>query len=493
MGADRYRSRSNGASRSTRHESGAVAIMFSVIFVMLLTFIGLALDLSRVYNRRAELQALADVAALSAARKLNGSSDGMDAASDAAKTALTEQKYNYNAKEITWSASALTFGATPHGPWLDAGAAKNAPVGIRFARVDTAAFGDDVGKVEAFFLRTLSGTAEVANLRAESIAGRSTSKVTPLAVCALSTVAAGSRTIASELVQYGFRRGVGYNLMDLNYGASTPASFVINPIDPPGTIGSSSNTSPAVVGPFVCSGTIPSQGLLAGQVPVSRPFPLASLYEHLNSRFDQYSGGYCKFRSAPPDLNIKAFTTTGASWMTVAPGGQSASGLSQPANGSNPAKRLTVADPDPGPTGTTAQAYGVLWSFARPVSASAYVAGKYEPPTGYTPFNKSVWQTLYSPGNPAPKGSYPALPPYFATGGANFTAPSAAHGKLQLRRVLNIPLLACPVAPGANAQATVLAIGRFFMTVPATATTLNAEFAGIVSEDNLGGAVELYK
>jgi hypothetical protein len=59
--------------------------------------------------------------------------------------------------------------------------------------------------------------------------------------------------------------------------------------------------------------------------------------------------------------------------------------------------------------------------------------------------------------------------------------------------VLNVPLLDCPVAAGADAQAAVLAIGKFFMTVPATATSINAEFAGIASGDALSGSVELYK
>jgi hypothetical protein len=60
---------------------------------------------------------------------------------------------------------------------------------------------------------------------------------------------------------------------------------------------------------------------------------------------------------------------------------------------------------------------------------------------------------------------------------------------LRDRRVLNIPLLACPVGGG---TATVLAVGKFFMTVPATATSLYAEFAGTVSPGTLGTDVELY-
>ena len=60
------------------------------------------------------------------------------------------------------------------------------------------------------------------------------------------------------------------------------------------------------------------------------------------------------------------------------------------------------------------------------------------------------------------------------------------------RRVLNVALLSCPVPAGALATATVLGIGKFLMTVPATATSVRAEFGGLVAEQSLGGAVELY-
>jgi hypothetical protein len=60
------------------------------------------------------------------------------------------------------------------------------------------------------------------------------------------------------------------------------------------------------------------------------------------------------------------------------------------------------------------------------------------------------------------------------------------------RDVVNVPLLSCPVAGTTGVPATVLAVGRFFMTVPATALTLHAEFAGIASEKTLTGPAELY-
>jgi hypothetical protein len=49
------------------------------------------------------------------------------------------------------------------------------------------------------------------------------------------------------------------------------------------------------------------------------------------------------------------------------------------------------------------------------------------------------------------------------------------------------------VPAGSNAPATVLGIGKFFMTVPATADTLVAEFAGTLAEQSISTQVEIYQ
>jgi hypothetical protein len=85
--------------------------------------------------------------------------------------------------------------------------------------------------------------------------------------------------------------------------------------------------------------------------------------------------------------------------------------------------------------------------------------------------------------------------PYQAISGTNnFKAPSAANKPMSSRgrRVLNIPLLSCEPSVPSGATAEVLAIGKFFMTVPATQNSLVAEFSGLVPESALPGEVELY-
>lgn len=480
------RTTSAGRSRYRQgREQGAIIILFPAILVLILALMGLAIDASRLYNRRVELQAVADFAAISAAGKLAGTEAGIDAAISAAATATAMQKFEYSKSTISWSDSAIEFSASPDSGWISAGAARAAPNQMRYVKIDTRDLASDPGQLDLILIKVIAPAMTTASTSATAVAGRSTLNLTPLAVCAMSDSAAASRPPSGELVEYGFRRGVAYDLMQLNPNGTSPVSFAVNPIDLASGVGGAGNTAPSILGPFVCTGTMPAVASVGGQVLVSSPFPLASLYDNLNSRFGDYTAGVCDYHAAPPDTNIKSFLySAGSSWMKVAPSGQSAQSLTS-------AGRLhTVADPDPHPASNTAGHYGQLWSYAKPVPFSAYTPGVAEPAAGYAPFDKSAWPGLYSPGLPEPKNSYPLDTPYM-TGGAQHLSPSSTYGRpLRQRRVLHLPLVECPVA---GSSATVLAIGRFFMTVPATASSLKAEFAGIASETALRGPVELYQ
>jgi hypothetical protein len=185
----------------------------------------------------------------------------------------------------------------------------------------------------------------------------------------------------------------------------------------------------------------------------------------------------CGFGTARCEREAYTFDTK-VPWMSTARAGQSAA-LSL-ADG----KRWTVAGPDPTPTGTTAGMYGPLWSYAKAVQ----YAGS-EPSAGYTAYAPSNWSTLYNPGQPAATTGYPSSTPYMQSSGTNFEAPTGTNKGVRHRRVLNVPLLQCPVS---GSRATVLGIGKFFMTVPADSTHLYAEFAGLAAEQALNIEMKLY-
>jgi hypothetical protein len=164
--------------------------------------------------------------------------------------------------------------------------------------------------------------------------------------------------------------------------------------------------------------------------------------------------------------------------MKYKPDGQSANPLTAP----DPL--LTVAEK---PAGATKTAYGPLWTYAKAAKYVSYVAnGGVEPAGGYLTFSTTDWSVLYNPGSPAAQ-SYPGTTPYQSTGG------SATYKPYRNTRVLNVPLLHCPVPAGTSSTATVVGIAKFFMTVPASSTALYAEFAGMNTEAALGGNARLYR
>jgi hypothetical protein len=464
-----------------------------LMIAVLVGFIGLSLDLARVYNRKAELQGIANVAALAAARQLNGTVTGVDNAAARALAAMAEFKYQYNQLPVNWSEAALSFSASPTGGWVDVQTARGAPDGLAYARADTSKLDDSMKTVALYFMKALSESLASTVVSATAVAGRSTIAVMPLAVCALSNTPAAGRANGPlpaniELVQFGFRRGVAYDLMQLNPNGTTPENFVVDPFSPPGTPGAAANIAPAFVGPFVCTGQLAMPRVTGGTITVGRTFPLGAVFNQLNSRFNKYDNALCSSANAPPDTNVRPYAANvNTGWMGAATIPQVAA--STLVNG----KLWTVADPPTQPAGTTGQMYGVLWAYARAAQWSSYVAGAAEPTTGYTTFALNNWGTLYGPAAPASAGGYPigTSTPYKATSGANSLTPTGTTGMAN-RRVLNVPLLSCPVGGGALTTATVLGIGKFLMTVQATDTTLFAEFGGLASEQTLGAAVELY-
>lgn len=497
-----------GNRASYGREKGAFAIMFVPVLIVMFTLCGLALDAGQLYNRNADLTGMAKAVALAAARELNGTDAGITAAKARAKETAEAFKYQYfgDGTPVAWNDAALSFssGSARDGTWISATSASGADQATKsalyFAKVDTAGFGSAIGTVNTLLLQLFSGVSTTLHVQASAVAGRSSLNVTPIAICAMSTEAASKNTYTGsggvtldELVQYGFRRGVSYDLMQLNPNDTTAISYVINPVVVPG--GSSTPFDTAMLGPFMCSGSVWVPRLTGGSIRVSKlpsTHPLASLDTPLNSRFDIYGSGPCAANGAPPDYNIKQYEydkSGSVKWMSPGSGSRAAATVT------SRGKRETAADLPAAPS--TAGDYGPLWAFAKAAKAPTPLDAP-EPASGYSTFSPSDWPTLYKSG---PTGSsYPTATatPYLSTSttSGNYSSPSAAHLEISTlqRRVLNVPLLSCsPSAPsGTNVNATVVAIAKFFMTVQATQDSLIAEFAGLTPESALSGQVELY-
>ncbi len=501
--------------RARRHwpaaprQRGVYIVIFALVIVVVIGFIGMALDLGQIYARRTALQNAADSAALATARSLDGTGAGITAAVTQGIAAAKKLRLPYAganagndavldaATAVTLTRDAFKFSTapdTPDGAWLDeAGAIGAGAANLYYAKVDTRDVAA-LGLVNTAFIAALPGGTRDATTFGRAVAGRSSMKMLPLGICALNqTPGQQTRTNSAgaanaELIEWGFRRGVGYNLMQLNPLGTTPVNYLINPIDPASAAENVGNYSLAIIKPHVCTGSVPLPSL--GTPPavfVNGAFPLAAVFQELNSRFDQYAGSVCNRTSAPPDRNIRVFFSD-PSYIKWWMGAQTVhAAVPSPASTGS---LLTIADMAAPPNPTVAANYGPLWSYAIPVKA-----------VGGANFTLANWSFLYPP-NPGPPPSgpvavsanYPSIVgtqtspyKYSALAGANanhFTAASSPPG-LSERRVLYVPLLACPVTGN---TANVLAIGKFLMTSPATATALYGEFGGLVSAADAASA-----
>jgi hypothetical protein len=475
----------------TRPDSqrGAFAVLYAIILPVMLGMIGLAVDLAMMYARGHELQAIADGAALAAARALDGTAAGLQAAKDNARSNAIKAEYRFlRAETISWSSAALSFGASADGPWIGADAVAPADLPtLFFARVDTSKLDQVYGAVAPTFLRVV-GVVTVQQLARHAVAGRKDSALGPLAVCALNNTPITMRSNApatgvDEAVEYGFRRGVTYNLLNLTPNGTSAKNYTINPLDFAPAPEVASHHSDAALRPFACTGAIPAPRLSAGDMLyVKEPFP-PSMVNELNSRFGDYgNGSICTKFGAPPDSNIIDFRGGYTYfWMSVSPTHASA------ASYTSGSKLMTIADAASVVPGTVAADYGTLWSFGKPL--------RYDSATGGLglPFSKSDWPKLYgvTSGSVLASTYTNTASPYAKNQPPNRQLPTPLSGAA-LRRVLNVPLLECPVS---GSSARMLAIGSFLMTTPGTVSPagIYAEFGGLTTYGPLAASAVLYQ
>src|SRR4029079_1607841 len=119
-------------------ERGSIVVMTAILMLLFMVMLGLAIDVSRIYMVRAELQNAADAAALTAARELNGGTTGIDNAVTRANNIVNTQGFG----KVGVTVATVEFAVNLNDdPYMNAGAAKDATKvkNIRFVRVTTQA------------------------------------------------------------------------------------------------------------------------------------------------------------------------------------------------------------------------------------------------------------------------------------------------------------------------------------------------------------------
>jgi Flp pilus assembly protein TadG len=471
-----------------RKQKGAVAIIFGLTAVVLLSMGGLVLDMGHLYIAKAELQNAADAAALAGARRLDETAAGITNARNDAIAIAALNSYDF-ATPLVITAANTAFSANPAGPWVSYATALASPAGMTFVKVDTGA------RTLPTYLMSIAGIYTVSTFGA-AVAGRFVNNVTPIGICAIDTVRGGTRptTPASadkELTEFGFRRGVGYNVFELGPLGGPSNPYLLNPINVYPGAGSPSTCVPAnssanTTAPFVCSGTSAVLVTTPGTVYGNSGLSAGKIQAALNSRFDDYGApSVCIPALAPPDANIRPYPcTTGANCNTT-----NTIPASLPNTWMDPSSTTT---PNSRQTFNLAgisnlDAYGVLWSYSRAVKA----VGTSPNATAGAAFTPADWTKLYPTPALSAETTYPGgltgttESPYLEPSGSSYFR-SPTNPGVAKRRVLNLAIANCSAVSGSGPCAVIpiLGIGRFFMQVPADLSgspqKLEVEFSGLI-------------
>jgi Flp pilus assembly protein TadG len=535
-----------------RHQQrGAVAVMTGLLMLLVLIPVaGLVLDLGHLYIVKSELQNLADASALAAAKDLDNSTAGVNKAVATGKALAQKNRYNFGST-LTLEDANFRFGTSPDGPWYSVADTQTNPNGRSFVEVNTktGGYSGSATSINTYLMR-VAGNNTTETFGA-AVAGRFTNTVTPIGICAVDPAnrnASYNYGGFTELVEYGFRRGVTYNVFELgSLGGASSDPYQINPINSPPNACVAGNSSANVTAPFMCVGNSAVLPTGIGQVYTNTGMT-ASLDKALNSRFNDYSGGsQCDPGSAPPDVNVKEYpckagggdcvnnnsnniaTTPPIDWMETGandmPNQMSVSTL---VNGSLYTPRYatpseaTAAGTTIGPTvqvprmtavGSSPASfaeYGPLWSYGRPVRSDGTTLVLPAEANGTKDSANKMYGNRGSSADYINATNYPTVAgsgfplstapaPYNQTSNSNYFQSPAGRPGVADRRILNIVLIDCrtpPVGSGACGVMNVVGIGKFFMQKKAdfsgSPKKLHVEFTGLV-EPVPSSEVKLYK
>lgn len=471
-----------------QHQRGAIAIMFAFSLIVLFGIMGLALDLGRLYVVRTELQNAADAAALAGALALDQTQPGVIKARDAAKAIGLQHKTKFSFGGNAGIAIAdenIYVGRCPKDTNCDWTRVNNitsttAP-GKTFLKVDIPS-----GPLYTFFMRIVpaiaSGTTMAANTTfGMAVAGYFVQEITPIGVCAIDLLKGGTRDLTppdpagrKELTEFGYRRGIAYDLMELGNLGATSTPYLLNPVDawtPAGSPCENNHSNAPYAKDFVCTGTsaviryqpgIPAaEGYEYGFAYGSTGFSWGPVRDALNSRFDLSA-------CAPQDANNREYE------FDLGVGGPRA--WTQPAGNTLPSQQSITINPltNTPVAAPTINDYGTLWSYSRAMIA----VGTSPNATAGTPFGTDDWSALYGSGLAADTSSG-----YLSNAVRPYDTSRNNTGGVPERRVLNVAIVDCAAASGNNCSSKIpiVGIGKFFMQTRAeNPKSIYGEFSGLV-------------
>ena len=260
-----------------KRERGSILATSAIGMLSVLLAAGLAVDISRFYLAKTELQNAADAAALAAVSALNTAPLGITMATDRAVTAMNN--YDFNHTGVTFPRANVLFARNLDGPYLNEIAAQAQAADIRFVKVTTPA-----SPVGVSFAASVLGNSK--DLSATATAGYSVSLNIICNFLPVSVIDYGTPIVPGNT--YTFRASSGTSVAPGNYQILAVAGEGGKDVRIGLGAGVDKCASPGAV---YAVDTKP--GVTAGAVR-----------QGINTRFDEYVTSQVDPALMPPDSNI---------------------------------------------------------------------------------------------------------------------------------------------------------------------------------------------
>jgi Flp pilus assembly protein TadG len=281
--------------RAKKKQQGSVSIIIALSMTVLVGFVGIALDLGKLYVVKSELQNSADACALAAAQALTSTSSQQLVIAEAAGiTTGQRHKILFQSRRVTLSVNEhVEFSDSANGSYLTkAGLSNNEILTKRYARCTVSS-----GEIDNWFIEVLNIIPGVATgkqqVEATAVAGLQPSMTT----CAIPVGLCSTNITASTPVGTWIQAGI-------SGGGNFTGNFRWIDFTPPS--GGASELAGWLKADGACE--LPVIGSSVGQTG-----NISSLSDEWNSRFGIYKGSV-RPEDAKPDLSGYAYTDAATSW-----------------------------------------------------------------------------------------------------------------------------------------------------------------------------------
>lgn len=276
--------------RFPRKETGSAAIIVALSLVALVGFVGLALDLGKLFVAKTELQNSADACALAAARELTGANTNQLVLAEAAGI-TTGGKHEVLFQKEQIAISSVTFSETLTGGYQTAFTGPGA-INMRYAKCEASR--TDIANWFIQVLNLLPGV----DIGDQTVAASAVATLWPSQItsCAIPV------GVCSDSVPTGTPVGTWLESVLGPKGSTTEGNLTGNFmwVDYTPPAGGASELAEQLTGPGVCS--LPATGTQVGESGV-----VSSLASAWNSRFGIYQGSV-KVGDSIPDYSGYAYT-----------------------------------------------------------------------------------------------------------------------------------------------------------------------------------------